>query len=131
VIAGMDRDDIGVLIFPRLDACRRLAGLDAGASARAVLDAPAVRAFFADLIERLNREATGSATLITRLHVMDAPPSLDLGEITDKGSINQRAVLGQRAALVDALYATHAPDAPDGASVILAPHLRRAQEMSR
>jgi feruloyl-CoA synthase len=122
VIAGMDRDDIGVLIFPRLDECRRLAGLGAGASARDVADAPAVRAFFADLMERLNREATGSATLITRLHVMDAAPSLDLGEITDKGSINQRVVLGQRAALVDALYAAQYDDP----RVILAQRLQRA-----
>ena len=36
---------------------------------------------------------------------MSVPPSIDLGEVTDKGSINQRAVLTHRAALVDALYA--------------------------
>ncbi|QGZ58981.1 feruloyl-CoA synthase [Paraburkholderia acidiphila] len=124
VIAGMDRDDIGVLIFPRLDECRRLAGLDAGAAARDVLDSPAVRDFFADLMERLNREATGSATLITRLHVMDAPPSLDLGEITDKGSINQRVVLSQRAALVNALYASGGEHAAS-ARVIFARRLQQ------
>lgn len=122
VIAGIDRDDIGVLIFPRLDECRRLAGLDAGASARDVVDAPAVRAFFAALMERLNREATGSATSITRLYVMDVPPSLDLGEITDKGSINQRVVLGQRAALVEALYDAQLANP----RVILAQYLQRA-----
>lgn len=122
VIAGMDRDDIGVLIFPRMDECRQLSGLGAGAAARDVANAPAVRAFFAGLMERLNREATGSATLITRLYVMDVPPSLDLGEITDKGSINQRAVLSQRASLVDALYAAHGADA----GVILAQHLQQA-----
>ncbi|MCP3726104.1 feruloyl-CoA synthase [Paraburkholderia sp. CNPSo 3272] len=120
VIAGMDRDDVGVLIFPRLDECRRLAGLDASAAARDVLDASAVRDFFADLLERLNREATGSATLVTRLHLMDAPPSLDLGEITDKGSINQRVVLSQRAALVDALYAARGTET----RVIFARHLQ-------
>lgn len=124
VIAGMDRDDIGVLIFPRLDECRRLAGLDAGAAARDVLDSAAVRDFFAGLMERLNRDATGSATLITRLHVMDAPPSLDLGEITDKGSINQRVVLSQRSALVNALYATHGESAAS-ARVIFARHVQQ------
>ncbi|MEM5328877.1 feruloyl-CoA synthase [Paraburkholderia sp. JHI2823] len=123
VIAGMNRDDIGVLIFPRLDECRRLAGLDAGACARDVVDAPAVRAFFTDLMERLNRDATGSATRITRLHVMDVPPSLDLGEITDKGSINQRVVLSKRAALVEALYA--ARDGHDTRMrVLLSSHLQ-------
>ena len=36
---------------------------------------------------------------------MDDPPSLDTGEMTDKGSVNQRAVLSRRAAMVDELYA--------------------------
>lgn len=48
---------------------------------------------------------TSSTTLITRLHLMDAPLSLDRGEITDKGAINHRAVLNQCGALVSALYA--------------------------
>jgi feruloyl-CoA synthase len=54
--------------------------------------------------------------------VLDTPPSLDLGEITDKGSINQRAVLAHRAAVVDAMYR---PDAAD-AGVIVASAPRRA-----
>ncbi|MGU7769966.1 feruloyl-CoA synthase [Burkholderia sp. MR1-5-21] len=108
VVTGMNRDDVGAMIFPRVDDCRRLAGAGPDADARAVLRAPAVRAFFADLLARLNRDATGSATFITRLRVLDEPPSLDLGEITEKGSINQRAVLAQRAALVDAMYAADA-----------------------
>ncbi|OLL28194.1 feruloyl-CoA synthase [Burkholderia sp. SRS-W-2-2016] len=116
VVAGMNRDDIGLLVFPRLDDCRRLAGLGGSASAREVMQAPAVRAHFAALLARLNRNATGSATTIARLRLMDAPPSLDLGEVTDKGSINQRAVLKHRAELVDAMY-----DAPEqDADVIVA-----------
>jgi feruloyl-CoA synthase len=110
VMTGMNRDDIGVLIFPRLDDCRRLANLGPSATTRAVVDAPAVRIFFSDLLERLNRDATGSATRIARLCVMDVPPSLDLGEITDKGSINQRVVLAQRAALVEALHGARPGD---------------------
>lgn len=106
VVTGMNRDDIGLLVFPRLDDCRRLAGLPASASAREVVDAPAVRAHFAALLDTLNRSATGGATTITRMRLMDVAPSLDLGEITDKGSINQRAVLTQRAALVEAMYDT-------------------------
>ncbi|GAB6850811.1 feruloyl-CoA synthase [Paraburkholderia kururiensis] len=111
VITGMNRDDVGAMIFPRLDDCRRLAALPPDADARAVLAAPAVRAFFADLLEHLNRTATGSATFVTRMLLLDVPPSLDLGEITDKGSINQRAVLTQRAAQVEAMYGTDATDA--------------------
>ncbi|MFM0727053.1 feruloyl-CoA synthase [Paraburkholderia strydomiana] len=106
VVAGMNRDDVGLLVFPRLDDCRRLAGLPASTSSREVVDAPAVRAHFASLLDTLNRGATGSATTIARLRLMDVVPSLDLGEITDKGSINQRAVLTHRAALVEAMYDT-------------------------
>ncbi|NIE62923.1 feruloyl-CoA synthase [Burkholderia sp. Ax-1719] len=110
VITGMNRDDVGVMIFPRLDACRALAKLEGHASAADVLAAPPVRSFFADLAARLNTSATGSATYIARLRLLAVPPSLDLGEITDKGSINQRAVLQHRDALVEAM---HAPDTED------------------
>nr|WP_236066830.1 feruloyl-CoA synthase [Paraburkholderia haematera] len=104
VVAGVNRDDVSVLVFPRLDDCRRLAGLPSSASAREVIEAPVVRAHFAALLEALNRNATGGATTIARLRLMDVAPSLDLGEITDKGSINQRAVLTHRAGLVEAIY---------------------------
>jgi feruloyl-CoA synthase len=49
--------------------------------------------------------ATGSSNRVARLLLLEEPPSLDRGEITDKGSINQRAVLSGRAALVEELYA--------------------------
>ncbi|MFM0181437.1 feruloyl-CoA synthase [Paraburkholderia aspalathi] len=104
VVTGMNRDDVGLLVFPRLDDCRRLAGLPLSASAREVIEAPAVRAHFAALLATLNRGATGGATTIARIRLMDVAPLLDLGEITDKGSINQRAVLTHRAALVEAMY---------------------------
>jgi len=48
----------------------------------------------------------GSSTRVLRVILMPEPPSLDIGEMTDKGSINQRAVLKNRTALVDELYAT-------------------------
>ena len=69
-----------------------------------VLRHPQVRAFFQRLADQLWRDGTGSANRVARLHVMAEPPSIDLGEITDKGSINQGAVLQHRAALVEALH---------------------------
>ncbi|CAJ0685263.1 2-succinylbenzoate--CoA ligase [Ralstonia mannitolilytica] len=104
VIAGMNRDDIGLLVFPQMERCRRLSGLPASASAAEVLAAPAVRAAFAALLHELNATATGSATRVARLLLLDVPPSLDRGEITDKGTLNQRAVLAHRAEQVDTLY---------------------------
>jgi feruloyl-CoA synthase len=47
---------------------------------------------------------TGSSTHPVRALVMAEPPSIDANEITDKGYINQRAVLGRRAALVEELH---------------------------
>ncbi|HZZ13718.1 MAG TPA: feruloyl-CoA synthase, partial [Paraburkholderia sp.] len=111
VVTGMNRDDVGALVFPRLDDCRRLANLPASASAGEIVTAPAVRAFFASLLARLNLESTGGATTIARLRLLDVPPSLDLGEITDKGSINQRAVLTHRANLVEAMHDPRQGDA--------------------
>lgn len=105
VITGINRGEVGALLFPRADECRRIAGLPAGTPLPEVLHHPAVRAFFQALADRLWREATGSASRVARLHVLAEPPSIDKGEVTDKGSINQRAVLSHRDALVEALYA--------------------------
>jgi feruloyl-CoA synthase len=104
VITGLNRDDVGALLIPRVDECRKLAGLPAGASLPEVLHHATVRAFFQRLADRLWREATGGATRLARVHVLAEPLSIDNGEVTDKGSINQGAVLNHRAALVEALY---------------------------
>jgi feruloyl-CoA synthase len=110
VITGLNRDDVGALLVPRADEVRRLAGLGAEAALPEVLHHPAVRAFFQSLADRLWRESTGSANRVARLHVLAEPPSIDRGEVTDKGSINQRAVLALRASLVEALYEGTASD---------------------
>jgi len=106
VIAGLNRDWIGALVFPRLAECRALAPeLAADAPATAVLAHPAVRARFQRLLDAFAREATGSSTRFARAIQLDAPPAIDAAQVTDNGSINQRAVLKSRAALVEALYA--------------------------
>ena len=68
-----------------------------------------ITACIADLLTKMVREATGSASRVARAVVLTEPPSIDQGEVTDKGSINQRALLSTRAALVHALYAGTAP----------------------
>ena len=104
VVAGQDRKEVGILILPNRQLCRRLAALGDGATDEQVLRAPAVRAFFQAMLERLYQQGTGSANRVARALVLLDPPSIDQGEITDKGSINQRAVLTHRASLVQALY---------------------------
>lgn len=104
VIAAPDRECLGALVFPRPYECRRLAGLGTEASDAEVLASTPVRQWFGDWLQRLNREATGNASRLEWIAVLDEPASIDRGEITDKGSINQRAVLQWRAAKVEALY---------------------------
>jgi feruloyl-CoA synthase len=104
VVTGLNRNDLGLLVFPRVDECCELAGLPSGTGLAEVMHHPKVRGFFQDLVDRLWREGTGSANRVARMHVLVEPPSIDKGEVTDKGSINQRAVLTHRAALVEALY---------------------------
>ncbi|MGK7865913.1 feruloyl-CoA synthase [Falsiroseomonas sp. E2-1-a20] len=101
VIAGQDRDALAAILLPEREA---VAGLPADA----------LRARLAEKLAALAATATGSSNRIARAVLLDAPLSLEAGEITDKGSINQRAVLAQRAALVEALYAD-----PPGADIII------------
>jgi len=105
VVAGHDRDDAAALVVPNIPACRELAGLDGAAGDADVLSHPNVRMRFADLLKAFNKAAGGSSGRFARIILMDDPPSLDTGELTDKGSINQRAVLMHRADLVEELYA--------------------------
>ena len=105
VVAGMNRGEIGLLLFPRLDACRTLAGLHAGAGADELIGHATVRDFVQTLMDRLWVDGTGSATRPARALVLSAPPSIDKGEITDKGSINQRVALQHRAGDVERLFA--------------------------
>jgi feruloyl-CoA synthase len=104
VVTGLNRPTIGLMVFPRMDHCRELAGLAPAATAAEVLASSLVRAFFKQLLVELNRDASGSSKRVDRLLLLAEPPSIDHREQTDKGSINQAAVLLRRAALVDAMY---------------------------
>jgi feruloyl-CoA synthase len=105
VISGHDRDFVGALIFPSVAACRSLCGVDGRAlSVRQVLDHEAVRQRFRDLLQELARDRPGSSTSVARAVLLDEAPSIDGQELTEKGSVNQKAVLARRAALVDELY---------------------------
>ena len=108
VLTGANLKELGALIIPSM-ACRKLADLPEAADLQAVVEHDAVQQHFQQIMNTLAATATGSATLIARAHLLHIPPSLDLGEVTDKGSINQHAVLKNRSALVDALHADQLP----------------------
>ena len=105
IVAGHDRDDAAALVVPNLPACRELAGERTAAGAAEILMSPGVREKFTGLLAAFNRKAGGSSGRFARIILMDDPPSLDTGELTDKGSINQRAALAHRSEMVEELYA--------------------------
>jgi feruloyl-CoA synthase len=102
VITGHDRSRLGALVFPNAVVCRDLS-------------AAQLRARLQPVFDRLARAGTGSSTRVARALIMRDAPSIDAGEVTDKGSINQRAVLKNRAALVERLYVE-----PPGSDILIA-----------
>ncbi|QIM49501.1 feruloyl-CoA synthase [Pusillimonas sp. DMV24BSW_D] len=113
VVTGHDRDDIGFLVFPNFAACRQLAGLDEGAPVSEVIAHPKVVEVVQQGLARLKKAHPASSTHAERASLLDSPPSVDDGEITDKGYTNQRAVLQRREMNVEALY-----DSQSGPEVI-------------
>jgi feruloyl-CoA synthase len=91
VVTGHDRHEVGVLVFPTPQA--------------AALPADELKAKVAAALAQLRSEGGGSSQCPARAIVLTEPPSVDAGEITDKGYVNQRAVLQRRAAQVEQLYA--------------------------
>ncbi len=103
VIAGEERDDLRALLIPNWVRLREVAGLPDG-KPDALQDHPAVRAAIRDALSTHARSATGSAARVVAVRVLGTPLSFDAGEVTDKGSVNQRAVLRLRADLVAGLW---------------------------
>ncbi|WP_407177166.1 feruloyl-CoA synthase [Bradyrhizobium sp. STM 3562] len=105
VIAGINRDEIAAIVVLDLDGCRLINATLPFDDLKATAADPLVRAAFRERFEKFLSSATGSSTRITRAILLDAPLSIDRGEVTDKGSINQRAVLEHRKELIEQLYA--------------------------
>src|SRR4029079_12538734 len=105
LVAGQDREFVGLLAWPNLHACRQMVG-NADATFEDVIKHPAVIACVKRGLEVHNASSTGSSMRIARAMLMAEPPSIDGNELTDKGYINQRAGLERRADLVERLYAS-------------------------
>ena len=103
VLTGINLKEVGAMVFPT-PAVRALSGLAADAPLADVLGSAPVLAHFQNLINELAKTATGSANRIARMCLLSEPPTIDKGEVTDKGSINQRSVLTHRADTVAALH---------------------------
>src|SRR3954452_3317089 len=109
VIAGINRDEASALVILDLDGCRLINPALAPDDLAATTADPLIRDAFRERLGKFLATATGSSTRIARAILLDTPPSIDHGEVTDKGSINQRAVIEARAALIEMLYSPTPP----------------------
>jgi feruloyl-CoA synthase len=119
VITGLNMHEVGAMIFPTA-AVRGLSGLGAEATMADVLASAPVVAHFQHVLNDLAHTATGSASRVVRMVLLSEPPSIDKGEVTDKGSINQRAVLKHRDALVKTMH--------EGSTAVIKPSALTAKE---
>ena len=106
VLCGQDQGYLGMLMIPDLAAARALADLPATAADAGVLAHPAVRAFVRDGLTAFAAEHPGSSTHVLRAIFLNLPPSIDAGEITDKGSLNNAVLRERRRDSVEHLYTT-------------------------
>lgn len=104
VVTGLNRNEVGALLFPTGKIRQLAPHLPAETPLKEVLESAAVQDHFQEVVNALAKQATGSANRVARLHLMHEAPSIDKGEVTDKGSINQRSVLKHRDALVQAFH---------------------------
>jgi feruloyl-CoA synthase len=106
VIAGLDADYLAALVIPDLNACAAMLGSAQAPDHAALANDARLVAFLRERLTAHARAHPASTRSVRRACLLPAAPSLDHGEITDKGSINQRAVLRNHAVHVAALYAT-------------------------
>jgi feruloyl-CoA synthase len=110
VLAGLDEEYIGAILFLNADACRKLANLSSEISNKETFLHKEVGNFINNWLTEFNKTSTGSSTVIKKYVISLESPSIDLGEITDKGSLNQRAVLKHRVELVNKMYSSLTPE---------------------
>jgi feruloyl-CoA synthase len=115
VVTGHDRHEVGLLVFPNLDACRAHLGDEAASlGPEDIATHPRLIDALAAAFSAHNRSQSGSSTRISRFLVQSEPPRAEYGEITEKGYLNQRAIIARRGDRVEALYA-------DGHSLVASP----------
>lgn len=105
VIAGLNAEYLAILIIPDLQGCGQVTGSSGTPAYEALVDDPVLLAAIQQRLSEHARRNPTSTRCVRRAMLLPTAPSLDRGEITDKGSINQRAVLSHRASCVAALYA--------------------------
>jgi feruloyl-CoA synthase len=106
LVTGQDREFVGILAWPNIQACRDICqDVDGQQSMEILLRRKEVHYHLQKALQEFNVRQEGSSARVRRITLMTEPPSIDANEITDKGYINQRAALEKRHSLVERLYA--------------------------
>jgi len=108
VVTGHDRDQIGLLIIPNLAGVAKLVDGSPEDALVDLLSHELVSQTLRDELAAYNRSNPASSKRVARVLILAEPLNIDAGEITDKGYVNQRAVLERRQALVEQLYSEDA-----------------------
>jgi feruloyl-CoA synthase len=106
VLAGINRDEVTALVVLDIDGCRLVNPMLSPSDITACARDGQVRNAFRQKFAAFQSAATGSSMRVTRALLLDTPLLIDRGEVTDKGSINQHAVLDHRGELVEMLYSS-------------------------
>ncbi|HSZ19271.1 MAG TPA: feruloyl-CoA synthase [Candidatus Acidoferrum sp.] len=104
VVVGADRNDVRILVFPDWELCAATAGLDRAASQAQIASNKALRAALQDRLEQLAAMGTGSSNRVVAALLVESPPSHAAGELTEKGTVNSRALQRNRPELLDILF---------------------------
>lgn len=104
-VTGSNLNAIGLLIFPKMNACAQYADLNLDqVSAEEILRHPRIQQWFRQFLIDFNKDATGSSNTVSMLYLMTEVPQLDAGETTDKGNLNQSGILKRRHSMVEEMY---------------------------
>jgi feruloyl-CoA synthase len=104
VIVGADRSDVRMLIFPDWEACAAAVGLNTGSEPAQLASCKTLRAIFHERLTEIAATGTGSSNRIVAALLVDIPPSSAAGELTEKGTVNSRALQRNRPELLEALF---------------------------
>jgi feruloyl-CoA synthase len=109
VIAGLDCDFLAALVIPDVWACSQMLQLSADATHAQLATHASLLGWIGQRLAEHAKCNPASTRCVRRAQVLPSAPALDAGEITDKGSINQRAVLRQRSDCIAAMYSPQPP----------------------
>ena len=104
VIVGADRKDVRMLIFPDWEACAAAVGLVSASPPARLASDKTLRAIFHERLAEIAAAGTGSSNRIVAALLVDNPPSGAAGELTEKGTVNSRALQRNRPELLEALF---------------------------